>query len=167
MGLTKVFTHVSMGVMELRVFKGHLYVGILSFVRGFALIRTAKINDLLNLSRDDWELITGNGFAKEQRQQLGETIARNEYPWSSAEINGIYFIGTVSLGERGLPWESGFENLDQAQLWASTDGENWQMVESELFASSRFMYGFRSMQVTSDQKKLYIGSAKNMYIPVE
>jgi hypothetical protein len=161
---TADFGHFSCGVMEIRLFKGQLYVGILSFVRGFALIRTSKYEDYLNLDDQDWELITGNGFAREQRQQIGGNIAGNEYPWTSAEVNGIYFIGTVSLFPRGFSWESGIAKADQAQLWASTDGENWQIIESELFDESRFMYGFRTMEVTKDQKILYIGSAVNMYL---
>ncbi|CAB9530623.1 expressed unknown protein [Seminavis robusta] len=161
------FQHIPCGVMEIRVFKGQLYIGILSFIRGFALIRTPKFDDLLNLNRGDWQLITGNGFAREQRQQMGGNMAGNEYPWTSAEINGIYFVGTVSLTPRGFSWTTGLAKLDQAQLWASVDGNTWQVVESELFDASRFMYGFRTMQVTKDQKKLYIGSAVNMYLPDE
>jgi len=155
-----------MGVMEIRVFKGYLYVGVLSFVRGMALARTAKIDDLLNLKEEDWTLITGNGFGQEQKDVFGCRIAGNEYPWATAEVNGIYFIGTVALVPRGIPLNG--EDLDagyQGQLWASKDGWNWNIVTSELFDEANFLYGFRTMQVTKDQKTLYIGSAANMYIP--
>lgn len=158
------FYHISCGVMEIRVFKGQLYVGVLSFIRGFALIRTSKIDDLANLTDDDWELISGNGFQKEQRQQLGGNIAGNEYTWTSAEANGIYFIGTVSLTPRGFSWTSGVSKSRKAQLWASLDGAEWKVVESEHFDASKFMYGFRTMAVTSDEKTLYLGSAVNMYL---
>jgi len=159
--------HISQGVMELRVFKEHLYVGVLSFFSGFALTRTAKIDDLTNLNMvTDWELITGNGFFREQREQLGGRIAENEYPWSSAEFNGIYFLGTVALTETpsNKPEHQAYKG--RAQLWASEDGENWQYVFNDVLDSGApYMYGYRTMQVTSDGQTLYIGSAANMYIP--
>ncbi|CAB9518001.1 expressed unknown protein [Seminavis robusta] len=149
--------HLSCGVMEIRVFNDQLYVGVLSFVRGFALIRTQKVNDLLNLDDGDWELITGSGFGVQQREHFGERQQGNDYTWSSADVNGIYFIGTFAGSSRD----------DRAQLWASTDGADWRIVESEVFDASRFMYGFRTMEVTSDQKTIYIGSAVNLYLPDE
>ena len=145
--------------MEIRVFKGHLYVGILSFVRGFALVRTPirSSDDLFNLRRWDWELISGNGFQREQRDQIGEALAGNDYTWSSAVVNGIYFIGTFAGSKR--------EEQATGQLWASYNGKDWKLLESDVLAASRYMYGFRTMSVTKDQTKLYIGSAVNMYIP--
>jgi hypothetical protein len=150
--------HISCGVMEIRVFNNQLYVGVLSFVRGFALVRTPKVDDLLNLSVDDWELVTGNGFQREQRDQLDEVNrAGNDYTWSSAEAHGIYFIGTFAGSKQ--------QELANAQLWASTDGWNWRVIQSDVFLESRYMYGFRTMSLTSDKRILYIGSATNMYIP--
>ena len=152
--------------MELRVFKGQLYVGILSFVRGFALVKTGKLDDLMNLQKEDWSLVTGNGFGREQREQLGGQLSGNEYPWSSAEITGISFIGTVNLVQRGITFKRGVnEPWGQAQLWASTDGDNWKIIQSKHFQDAPHMYGFRTMQVTKDQKTLYIGSAAHMYLP--
>ena len=151
--------------MELRKFKDHLYLGLLSFPRGFALLRTSVL-DPLAIQEGDWEIVTPNGFADEQREQLGARVAGNEYPWSSAEVNGIYFIGTVNLTPRGITLRRGVdEPVGHAQLWASQDGENWKMIRSEQFTDAPYMYGFRTMQVTSDQKTLYIGSAANMYLP--
>lgn len=162
-----VFFHVSCGIMELRVFKGYLYVGVLSYVRGFALIRTNVTNVLSDVTNLEWERITYNGFAKEQKEVYGPLgrVAGNEYPWSSAEIKGIYFLGTFSLTTRGIS----FQNLDklspEAQLWASKDGMEWTLIQSEVFDKVPFMYGFRTMQATSDDKRLYIGAATNSYIP--
>ena len=153
--------------MELRVFQGYLYVGIIGFVNGFALIKTSLVsNDITDLKRSDWEIVTRNGFAREQRQQLGGRIGGNEYPWTSAEIHGIYFLGTIALTSRGISLQAGLDKLSpQGQLWATMDGETWQPITSEVFDDPPFMYGFRSMQATSDQKFLYIGSAANMYAP--
>lgn len=147
--------------MEIRVFKGHLYVGILSFIRGFALVRApiSSTDDVLNLRRWDWELVSGNGFQREQRDQLGdgETGVGNDYTWSSAEVNGVYFLGTFAGSRR--------EEQATGQLWASVDGMEWKLLQNDVLAASRYMYGFRTMEVTKDQTKLYIGSAVNMYIP--
>jgi hypothetical protein len=144
--------------MEIRVFNNQLYVGILSFVRGFALVRTSKVDDLLDLNDDDWELVTGNGFQREQRDQLDEEYrAGNDYTWSSTVAHGIYFIGAFAGSKQ--------QELANAQLWASVDGLNWRVIQSDVFYASRYMYGFRTMALTSDKKKLYIGSATNMYIP--
>ena len=143
------------------MFKGHLYVGILSFVRGFALVRTPirSSDDLLGLSRWDWELISGNGFQRQQRDQIGEAVAGNDYTWSSAEVQGIYFIGTFAGSKR--------DEKPTGQLWASYDGLEWKLLESDVMSKSKYMYGFRTMEANKDQTKLYIGSAVNMYIPDE
>jgi hypothetical protein len=144
--------------MEIRVFNNQLYVGILSFVRGFALVRTSKVDDLLNLNEDDWELVTGNGFQREQRDQLDEIYhAGNDYTWTSTVAHGIYLLGTFAGSKQ--------QDLANAQLWGSTDGWNWKVIPSDVFLTSRYMYGFRTMSLTSDKKTLYIGSATNMYIP--
>lgn len=150
--------HFSCGVMEIRHFKGHLYVGILSFVRGFALVRTPiqSSSDLLNLKRRDWELISGNGFQRQQRDQIDSPVG-NDYTWSSAEVNGIYFIGTFAGSER--------EEHATGQLWASYNGLDWKLVDLPVTSTSKYIYGFRTMEATKDHTKLYIGSAVNMYIP--
>jgi hypothetical protein len=149
-----------MGVMEIRLFKDYLYVGVLSFVRGFALIRTpmTNANDLKTLSADDWEVITMDGFQKEQAEQLEDCNDRvdNDYTWASAEVNGIYFIGTFAGSARS--------EEPTGQLWGSYDGLDWRLIESDVL-SSKYMYGYRTMSATKDQTKLYIGSATNMYIP--
>lgn len=151
--------HFSCGVMELRVFKGQLYLGLLSFPRGFALLRTSNL-DILSVKEDDWETITNNGFAREQRQQLGARVAGNEYPWSSEEVNGVYVLGTMTLTQRGFSTKSSEFLGAQPQLWGTRDGENWYIIHHE--DQPGFMFGYRTMQTTSDNK-LFIGSASNLF----
>ena len=90
-----VMGHDTNGVMELRVFNGHLYVGLLSYRDGFALIRTS-IDDTIWNDWVGWEEITLNGFAEEQVDELGFRKAINPYPWSSTVADGVYYIGTFA-----------------------------------------------------------------------
>lgn len=145
--------------MELRVFNNKLYVGLLSFPRGFALLRTANL-DILNVKQDDWELITGNGFAMEQREQLGARVAGNEYPWSSAEVNGVYVLGTT-VSQRGISTKSAEMLGMQPQLWASRDGENWILVHHD--DQPGFLFGYRTMQVTKDAKAFHWFVVQSFY----
>lgn len=168
---TLVFLHASCGIMELRVFQGHLYVGILSYLRGFALIRT-KVD---NLSRDhlnsnensmEWNEITINGFKEEQREQIGARLSGNEYPWSTAVIQDTLFLSTSALSCRGINFGNLRKTFNcQGQLWATKDGENWTIIQSEVIEQAKSLYGFRTMQSTSDGRRLYMGTATNSYVP--
>lgn len=158
-----VWWHLSHGVMELNVFNDHLYVGLLSFPRGFALIRTANLN-ALEVQSDEWEVVTPNGFAQEQRDQLGSRVAGNEYPWSSAIVNGVYIIGTMTVSQRGISTKSAEFLGVQPQLWGSRDGTDWKLIHHEDQPS--FLFGYRTMQATSDHT-LYIGSASQLFETVD
>jgi len=150
--------------MELTVFNDQLYVGLLSFPRGFALMRT-PMKDIHSVVEVDWELITGNGFAREQREQLGARVSGNEYPWSSAVINGVYVIGTMTISQRGISTKSSELLGMQPQLWATKNGKDWTLVKHN--DQPGFLFGYRTMQVTKDQKTLYIGSSSNLYKQVD
>jgi len=145
--------------MELRVWNGYLYVGLLSYEDGFALIRT----DTETIS---WEIITEDGFYQEQIDQIGLPKAKNPYPWSSAVVNGKYYIGTFAgvlnrgVGMGGNPLDL-FDS--RAQLWSSTDGTEWMLEEHDAFGEE-FTYGFRTMQATS-KGDLYIGTASHLFLP--
>ncbi|CAB9499293.1 expressed unknown protein [Seminavis robusta] len=156
--------HFSHGVMELRVFKGQLYVGLLSFPSGFALFRTSNLN-VLGVGDDEWEIITDDGFAQEQRDQLGARVSGNEYPWSSAEIDGVYLLGTMTVSQRGISLNSQELIGVQPQLWASRDGSTWTLVPHE--DQPGHLFGYRTMQSTADGKTLYIGSASSLFERVD
>ena len=149
--------------MELRVFNNHLYLGLLSFPKGFALLRTANLN-ALEVTPDEWEIVTPDGFAKEQREQLGARVSGNEYPWSSAEVDGVYVLGTMTVSQRGFSTKSEEFLGVQPQLWATRDGEEWFLIQHD--EQPGFLFGYRTMQVTSDQT-LYIGTASNLFETVD
>lgn len=172
--------HASNGVMELRVFQDSLYVGLLSYQDGFALIK-ATVENVLNSFGGwvkgarweagqflDWDVITTSGFASEQREQLGLRKARNPYPWSSTVVDGTYYIGTfagaINEGAPEFGSDSPVDIIDsRAQLWSSTDGGNWTIEEHDAFGEE-FTYGFRTMQA-NDDGSLFIGTASNLFIP--
>ncbi len=142
------------GVMELQVFNKELYLGIYDFDFGFKLVKTKQLADLANAN---WTIITDNGFLNEQIQQLGMEKGHNAYPWSSAVVGGIYYIGTISYYPI-VPY------LDtRAQLWASCDGTEWIALEDDAFGEA-YSYGFRVME--TDGQRLYLGTASNVYQPI-
>lgn len=160
--------HDTNGVMELRVFNGHLYVGLLSYRDGFALIRTS-IDDTIWNDWVGWEEITLNGFAEEQVDELGFRKAINPYPWSSTVADGVYYIGTFAglINEGADMFSEDANPVDiidgRAQLWSSANGLDWTLEEHNGF-DQEFTYGFRTMQATSDGS-LYIGTASNLFLP--
>lgn len=128
------------------------------------MLRTANLN-ALEVTEDEWEIVTPNGFAKEQREQLGSRVAGNEYPWSSAEVSGVYVLGTMTVSQRGFSTKSDeFVGL-QPQLWATRDGTDWFLLQNDVDLPG-FLFGYRTMQTTSDQT-LFIGTASNLFVSVD
>jgi hypothetical protein len=56
------------------------------------------------------------------------------------------------------------ELLDpRAQLWSSTDGVNWGLIDSDAFGET-FTYGFRTM-VATENGEVFVGGASNLFLP--
>ena len=66
----------------------------------------------------------------------------------------------MTISQRGISFKSAELFGMQPQLWASRDGEDWQMVTHK--DQPGFLFGYRTMQVTSDQR-LFIGSSSNLF----
>jgi hypothetical protein len=88
--------------MQLQIFNGNLFVGLLSYEDGFALVKT--VSEPLEADPDtwEWEIVTLDGFQDEQIDICGESKATNPYPWSSVVVNDQYYIGTFAGQTRTL-----------------------------------------------------------------
>jgi hypothetical protein len=147
------------GVMQLFEFQGQFYLGTVNYSEGFTLLRTADPTDA-----GTWEVITTDGFASQFAGMGGTTD--NAYSWSTQVIDGVLYLGTFNTGATGGVFDDKF-GLDipldgRGQIWYSTDGINWKILEDNGF-DSPFTYGFRTMTTWNDQ--LVVGTASNMFLP--
>jgi hypothetical protein len=151
----------SLGVMELTRFGDQFFVGTLDYGGGFKLVRTANP---FEAGVDGWDVVTTDGFGSEYPAQGGSPA--NAYPWSSAVIEGVYYLGTFNTdGEPGpLQAAAGIDlPLDgRGQIWFSTDGETWRILEDDGFGSP-FTYGMRVM--LEWENRLVVGTASNLFVP--
>ncbi|MDJ0722268.1 MAG: PEP-CTERM sorting domain-containing protein [Desulfobacterales bacterium] len=135
----------NLGVMKLAEFKGMVYLGTVNYEGGFTLMRSANPMDV-----GSWEIISIDG--------LGDMS--NAYTWTLEVFQGKLVLGTFNSGLYGgmygpLPLDG------RAELWCSTDGENWDLLMDDGFGS-KYTYGIRSMVATEDT--LYMGTASNFFL---
>ncbi len=135
----------NLGVMKLVNFKGMVYMGTVNYEDGFTLMRSANPMDV-----DSWEIISIHG--------LGDMS--NAYTWTLEVFQGKLMLGTFNSGLYGgmygpLPLDG------RAELWSSSDGENWELLMDDGFGS-KYTYGIRSMVATDDI--LYMGTASNFFL---
>ncbi|MEM9710161.1 MAG: hypothetical protein AAF871_15390 [Pseudomonadota bacterium] len=151
----------SNGVMEFREFDGKFFVGTLDYTGGFKLLYTEDDD----IDGDTvWTPVTTDGFASEFGDQGGTTA--NAYPWSSVEIDGVYYLGTFNTNKTDsvldillgtdLPLDG------RGQIWYSQDGIDWKILEDNGF-DTPFTYGIR--ELVDWQGNLTAGTASNLFVP--
>lgn len=141
------------GVMDTVVFQDQLYLSTWNFVNGFSLFRTA---DPLT---GQWEIVTRNGFG-DRDNAYGWSMAVYDDPLTAVEGDELY-LGVFNSGffdGNG----TAFDGL--AQLYSTTDGDNWEQVP--LPDLGAFTWGIRNVLVTTTDQ-LVIGTATNYLVSEE
>ncbi|MEM6889814.1 MAG: VPLPA-CTERM sorting domain-containing protein [Pseudomonadota bacterium] len=145
------------GVMEIREFNGKTFVGALDYQGGFKLLYT---EDQHIDEHSVWSTVTTSGFAEEGGTQS------NAYPWSSVEIDGVYYLGTFSTNRSDSPLDTilgvDVPGEGRGEIWYSEDGVSWKILEDNGFDSA-LTYGVREM--VDWQGKLTVGTASNLFVP--
>lgn len=135
------------GVLDTEIFQGQLYLSTWNFINGFSLFRTA---DPLT---GQWEIVTRNGFG-DRDNAYGWDMAVYDDPLTPQEGDELY-LGVFNTGfydGNGVPLDG------LAQLYTTSDGNNWEQVELPDFGP--LTWGIRNILVTSNDQ-LVLGTATN------
>lgn len=139
------------GVIDTVVFQDQLYLSTWNFINGFSLFRTA---DPLT---GQWEIVTRNGFG-DRNNAYGWSMAVYDDPLTTVKGDELY-LGTFNSGL----YDSNSQPSDGlAELYSTSDGDNWQQVSLPDFG--QFTWGIRNVVVTTSDK-LILGTATNYLVP--
>jgi hypothetical protein len=164
-------------VVSMHPFRGHLYVGGVSWYTRDGLPSA----ELIRIGhRDQWELVTGDprrgpdGQMRYPISGLGPGFANlfNTHIWRMVDKDRTIYAGTLdwswllqetdkwagqwsSLVDRLLPAEYGFD------LWGSCDGVEWFPVTKTAFNGDPFDFGVRTLRAV--KHGFFLGTANHAY----
>jgi hypothetical protein len=164
-------------VVSMYPFRGHLYVGVVSWYNADEL----PASELIRVGhRGQWEVVTGDprpGPDGQMRNPISGLPAGfgnifNSHLWRMVQKDGTLYVGTLDwswLLQDSESWAEEWAPVVDAvltpeygfDLWASCDGVDWFPVTRNAFNGDPFDFGIRTL--AAGRRGFFIGSANHAF----
>jgi hypothetical protein len=164
-------------VVSMYPFRGHLYVGAVSWYRRGEL----PASELIRIGHGgQWEVVTGDPRPGPDGRMLGPISGLpagfgnifNSHLWRMVEKDGVLYVGTLDwswLLQESESWAREWAWLVDAvlspeygfDLWASCDGVDWFPVTRTAFNGDPYDFGVRTL--AAGRRGVFIGSANHAF----